>query len=160
MQIQENAKDADNLMDLIDWETFDNYTATVDKFEGLISIDGDKATVREATKLGYAVAYDGDGINFSHPKSTTRRGRVGRKSVKTILTRNEHVVFTGGKLKYLSPLEYWRLQAFEDQHFFKAKEQGISETQLYKQAGNSVTVNVVEAIAREIQRRVDEENEM
>ena len=33
--------------------------------------------VREATKKGYAEAYEGDSINFEQPNSKTRRGRVG-----------------------------------------------------------------------------------
>ena len=53
------------------------------------------------------------------------------------------------KLKWirkLTPLEALRLQGFPDQFYHKAKKNNISDTQLYMQAGNSVTVNVVEAI--------------
>lgn len=54
----------------------------------------------------------------------------------------------GDKIRKLTPLECWRLQAFPDWAFNKAKEAGLSDSQLYKQAGNSVTVNVIEAIAK------------
>ncbi len=47
------------------------------------------------------------------------------------------------RIRRLTPRECWRLQAFEDFLFDRAKEAGISDTQLYKQAGNAVTVNVV-----------------
>lgn len=49
------------------------------------------------------------------------------------------------KIRRMTPKEYWRLQGFDDSHFTKA-EKVNSDTQLYKQAGNSVTVNVIESI--------------
>lgn len=43
--------------------------------------------------------------------------------------------------------QYWRLQGFPDWAFDRAKTAGLSDTQLYKQDGNSVTVPVIKAIA-------------
>ena len=54
------------------------------------------------------------------------------------------------KIRKLTPLECWRLQGFTDEQFYKAKNDGVSNSQLYKQAGNSVTVNVIDAIARRL----------
>ena len=54
------------------------------------------------------------------------------------------------KIRRLTPLECLRLQGFEDEFFHKCKEQDISDTQLYKQAGNSMSVNVVKKIINEI----------
>jgi DNA (cytosine-5)-methyltransferase 1 len=54
------------------------------------------------------------------------------------------------EMRKLTPRECWRLQGFSDGAFEKAKEAGVSNTQLYKQAGNAVTVNVIEAIANKI----------
>lgn len=54
------------------------------------------------------------------------------------------------KVRKLSPLECWRLQAFNDDDFNKAKQIGISDTQLYKQAGNSITVTVLESIFEDL----------
>lgn len=54
------------------------------------------------------------------------------------------------KIRKLTPLECWRLQGFTDEQFYKAKDSGVSNSQLYKQAGNSVTVNVVDAIVKEL----------
>lgn len=56
----------------------------------------------------------------------------------------------GLKIRKLTPLECWRLQGFTDEQFYKAKNDGLSNSQLYKQAGNSVTVNVVDAIIKKI----------
>lgn len=47
------------------------------------------------------------------------------------------------KIRKLTPKECWRLMAFEDEDFEKAQAAGISNTQLYKQAGNSIVVDVL-----------------
>lgn len=59
----------------------------------------------------------------------------------------EPKVLVNGRVRKLTPRECWRLQAFSDELFDKAQRSGMSDSQLYKQAGNSVTVNVIEAIA-------------
>src|SRR5699024_4729928 len=51
------------------------------------------------------------------------------------------------RIRKLTPLECWRLQGFSDKQFDKAQQSGLSNSQLYKQAGNAVTVNVVKYIA-------------
>lgn len=51
------------------------------------------------------------------------------------------------RIRKLTPLECWRLQGFTDEQFDKAQQAGLSNSQLYKQAGNAVTVNVVKYIA-------------
>ena len=53
----------------------------------------------------------------------------------------------GFRIRKLTPRECWRLQGFPDWAFDKAQEVN-SNSQLYKQAGNSVTVNVISAIAQ------------
>ena len=149
--------------------------------------------VREATKQGYAVAEPGDSINFEHPNSKTRRGRVGKGVANTLTTscnqgtligasrgrnpdnpsdrrtgspteqrleinqddvsntlttvqKDNYVVQDDFRIRKLTPLECFRLQGFPDSAF-RAAEQVNSNSQLYKQAGNSVTVNVIKAIA-------------
>ena len=106
--------------------------------------------VKEATKQGYAVANIGDSINLSHPNSKTRRGRVGKNIANTLLTSDEQgVVLSDYKIRKLTPRECWRLQGFPDWAFDKAQKVN-SNSQLYKQAGNSVTVNVIEEIAKKL----------
>lgn len=216
--------------------------------------------IKEATKKGYSVAEVGDSINFEHPNSQTRRGRIGKGVANTLTTscnqgtligasrgRNpdnpsdrrtgspteqrleinqdgvsntlttvqkdnyvvesvfeiakrirpnieievtvqdngdirphrmdkkksglselninhednqSHTVTTSHmpkvygsstcfRIRKLTPLETWRLQGFPDSAF-RAAEQVNSNSQLYKQAGNSVTVNVIHAIAEMI----------
>ena len=50
------------------------------------------------------------------------------------------------RVRKLTPLECWRLMGCSDEDFEKAKGSGISNTQLYRQAGNAIVVNVLEAI--------------
>lgn len=57
---------------------------------------------------------------------------------------------TNYRIRKLTPLETWRLQDFTDEQFAKARAAGVSDSQLYKQAGNSVTVKVVEVIAHNL----------
>lgn len=107
-----------------------------------------KIRVREATKQGYAEASVGDSVNLAHPNSKTRRGRVGKQIANTLLTgESQGVVEPSFRIRKLTPRECWRLQGFPDWAFDKAQEVN-SNSQLYKQAGNSVTVNVIKEIAR------------
>ena len=107
-----------------------------------------KIRVREATKQGYAEASVGDSVNLSHPNSKTRRGRVGEGIANTLATGDSQgVVMPNFRIRKLTPRECWRLQGFPDWAFDKAQEVN-SNSQLYKQAGNSVTVNVIKEIAR------------
>ena len=110
-----------------------------------------KIRVKEATKQGFAEAEVGDSVNLSHPNSKTRRGRVGKQIANTLLTgESQGVVEPDFRIRKLTPRECWRLQGFPDWAFDKAQEVN-SNSQLYKQAGNSVTVNVIVAIAKELQ---------
>ena len=109
-----------------------------------------KIRVKEATKQGYAEAEIGDSVNLSHPNSKTRRGRVGKQIANTLLAgESQGVVEPDFRIRKLTPRECWRLQGFPDWAFDKAQEVN-SNSQLYKQAGNSVTVNVIVAIAKEL----------
>ena len=116
----------------------------------LTSQDKHGIMIREATAQGYAEAEIGDSVNLSHPNSKTRRGRVGKGQANTLLTgESQGVVTPDFRIRKLTPRECWRLQGFPDWAFDRAQEVN-SNNQLYKQAGNSVTVNVIEAIAREL----------
>ena len=110
--------------------------------------------IREATKKGYAIAEEGDSVNIQFPNSKTRRGRVGKQIANTLEASgiNQGVVESSSKyrIRKLTPLECWRLQGFPDKAHEVVKAAGISDSQRYKQAGNAVTVNVVEAIGKRL----------
>ena len=63
---------------------------------------------------------------------------------------NHDTIHDGVRIRRLTPLECFRLQGFPDSHHDKAKAAGVSDSQLYKQAGNAVTVNVVYEIAKRL----------
>ena len=124
--------------------------------------------VKEATKQGYQECRVGvDNVNLAVHGSKTRRGRVGRDVANTLDTScnqgifvqvsEELTVYAVWYEKYqcyiairrLTPKECFRLQGWTDDYFEKAAFVN-SNSQLYKQAGNGVTVNVIEAIAEKI----------
>ena len=111
--------------------------------------------IREDTRVGYKAAAPGDTVNLRFA-STLQRGRVGRDIAHTLETSNtQGIVERGGRIRRLMPRECLRLQGFEDSQIDKILAI-TSDAQAYKQAGNCVTVNVIEAIGRRI-RAVDEE---
>lgn len=105
--------------------------------------------VRNGTKQGYQLAEVGDSVDLSYPSSLTRRARVGRGIAHNLSCSCQMgaVVWNGRvvKIRKLTPKECFRLQGFSDDLFEKAKAVN-SDAQLYKQAGNGVTVPVVYAI--------------
>lgn len=107
--------------------------------------------IAEATKKGFAEATIGDSINIAYPNSKLRRGRVGKGRANTLSTSPQQAVITEDsnmeniRIRKLTPRECWRLMGFDDEDFNKARAVN-SDTQLYKQAGNSIVVNVLEAI--------------
>ncbi|MHA4119990.1 DNA cytosine methyltransferase, partial [Bacillus cereus] len=106
--------------------------------------------LKEATKRGFAEAECGDSVNFSVPNSKTRRGRVGKKIAHTLdTTCNQAVLTEDFRIRRLTPKETWRLQGFSDSAFERASKVN-SDTQLYRQAGNSVSVPVIFAIAQRL----------
>lgn len=111
-----------------------------------------KILVKENNKKGYAEAYEGDSINVLYPGSTTRRGRV-QNGLASTVTRHadceQVAVMPNMRVRRLTPLECWRLMGFDDSYYYKAAAV-CSSTQLYRQAGNSIVVNVLEAIMKSL----------
>ena len=97
--------------------------------------------------------------DLSFPTSKTRRGRVqaGGTVCPTIMSSNQELYklerkeMESYRIRILTPLECWRLLGFSDEDFRAAEADEInSDTQLYAQAGNSIVVNVLEAIFGEM----------
>jgi DNA (cytosine-5)-methyltransferase 1 len=86
---------------------------------------------------------EGEGIGKA---ITTRAGsRMDDNFIKTNKRADKGVVLNDLRIRKLTPKECWRLMGFDDTDFEKA-EKVNSNAQLYKQAGNSIVVNVLEAI--------------
>lgn len=76
-----------------------------------------------------------------------RRFKENGEPMFTLTSQDRHGIVTDDiRIRKLTEKECWRLQGFSDEQFYKAKNAGVSNSQLYKQAGNAVTVNVVDAI--------------
>lgn len=117
-----------------------------------------QVAIKNATKTGYTMAGIGDGIDLAYPNSQTRRGRVQTQQSNTLTTSDNLGVLVDDqpiRIRKLTPKECWRLQGFSDVQYEKAAAVN-SNSQLYKQAGNAVTVNVVEEIGRHIMGIVHE----
>lgn len=88
------------------------------------------------------------------PQLGVTRGNVlGTMGISSCLTAGDSstpkmVLVNGWAIRKLMPIECLRLQAFPDRVYYQAVDAGISNSQLYKQSGNSVTVNVVRAVAK------------
>lgn len=105
--------------------------------------------IKTANKKGYDMATDGDGVDLSYPQSKTKRGRVGHGVSKTLMGADSMGTVDNYRIRKLTPKECWRLMGFDDLDFEKA-EKVSSNTQLYKQAGNSIVVNVLEGILKNL----------
>lgn len=109
--------------------------------------------IKNATKKGYDEATEGDSIDLTYPNSTTRRGRVGHQVSQTIPASDTKGVvvpqYNNLRIRKLTPKECWRLMGFSDEAFEKARKVN-SNTQLYKQAGNSIVVNVLVEIFKKL----------
>lgn len=147
------------------YQVYDSYNKNIRK-DGIVGTltqesagrkdmsQGFKVIIPEATKQGYAEAEEGDSINLSVPNSKTRRGRVGKGEAQTLDTGVQQYTINQTSIRRLTPVECMRLQGFPDDwnEFgdFDGEPTPISDTQRYKQAGNAVTVDVVQAVAERI----------
>jgi DNA (cytosine-5)-methyltransferase 1 len=127
--------------------------------------------VKSATSKGFEEATEGDSINFSVPNSETRRGRVGNGVAQTLDTGcNQGVIHncitqaigrqgssseyidscrkvyqSSNKIRRLTPRECFRLMDFPDTFTWP-----VSDSQAYKQAGNSIVINVLYKILKNL----------
>lgn len=83
-------------------------------------------------------------------KQNGRRFKEPGEPMFTLTAQDKHGVSDGYRIRKLTPLECFRLQSFPDEWYYKLKEHGISDSQLYKMAGNAVT----SVVAYEIGRRL------
>ena len=107
--------------------------------------------IKQATKEGSIKCKVGGCFDASYPDSNTRRGRVqeGGDVTPTLTagsSENINVVETRYRIRKLTPKKCWRLMGYTDADFEKAKASGVSNSQLYKQAGNAIVKQVLMAI--------------
>ena len=105
-----------------------------------------RVRIKQATKDGHIDCNLGDIVDLSYPSSNTRRDRVQENGdVSPTFTAKETGVCrieSPYRIRKLTPKECWRLMGFPDSAF-EAAENVVSNSQLYKQAGNSIVVDVI-----------------
>lgn len=108
-------------------------------------------------KIAYRPCLTPDRIN---KRQNGRRFKNCEDPAFTLTSQDRHGVLIESDralaIRKLTPKECWRLQGFSDDQFEKAKQAGVSNSQLYKQAGNAVTVDVVEQIGKRLVLEDDE----
>ncbi len=96
-------------------------------------------------QVGYINNYNGDANRvYSDSVARTLKAEAGGGGAKT------GWYLIGDKIRKLVPKECWRLMGFPDEAFEAAESAGASNTQLYKQAGNSIVVDVLFYIYKEL----------
>ncbi len=104
--------------------------------------------IKNATKQGYLEAHEGDGVYITNIDK--KRGTVQKEMIPTLKTNLDiGVVVKNLKIRKLTPKECFRLMGFNDEEFERAAKVN-SNAQLYKQAGNSIVVNVLQAIFKNL----------
>lgn len=123
----------------------ENCIASTLRANGALCPTDNHLKVNSATIKGYEEATIGDSINFSVPNSKTRRGRVGKKVAQTLDTACNQGTLVEDRIRRLTPRECFRLMDFPDTFTWN-----VSDSQAYKQAGNSIVVNVLYKILKNI----------
>lgn len=135
-QITENARCLHTRMDL--WVT--NGTHKGER-SGVLIEDGPRAIINPFKET---------------TRQNGRRIKNPNEPMFTLTVTDRHGIVHHGRIRRLMPIEAWRLQGFTTEQFEKVAATGMSDAQLYKQAGNAVSVPVVEEIARNL-LKFDEE---
>ena len=112
----------------------------------------DEPTTVELSKTDLTT---GEELPGARLQLTDENGAVVEAVSYTHLATDRHGVIYHGRIRRLTPRECLRLQGYRDGQISKMEKE-TSDNQLYKQAGNGVTVNVIEAIGRNL-KAVDEE---
>lgn len=118
--------------------------------------DNDGIPFPEATKQGYAIAKDGDGVYITNLKG--KRGVVQKGKIQTIKTsldigavkkdeEKRPATFNGYRIRKLTPRECFRLMGVKDEDFDKIKDE-LPKAWLYHLAGDSIVVDVMMAMFR------------
>lgn len=119
----------------------------MDKHRRQLIFENNKVAIKQATKQGYIECEIGGVADLSYPDSKTRRGIVqDNGNISPTITATETGICkieSPIRIRKLTPKECFRLMGFSDKDFDAAHKVGVSNSQLYKQAGNSIVVDVL-----------------
>ena len=122
--------------------------------------------IKQATKQGYIEIPPGSVFDASYPDSQTRRGRVqdGGQTSPTLMASGEAPCYYEGakepsyRIRKLTPRECFRLMGVSESNIDKIQESGVSQTQQYKMAGNSIVVDCLFHLFRKMFTETDNES--
>ena len=135
------------------------------KRAGSLKIDVNRDGIANCLTRPHCDNYTSDGTNGVlvapvltpdriHKRQNGRRMKDYGEPSFTLTAQDQHGVAINNhdqiRVRRLTPRECWRLQGFPDEYFDRAVRAGVSDSQLYKQAGNAVTVNVARAIGERL----------
>lgn len=114
----------------------------------ILASNNNMATLEKADNKNIEMfnPYNNSKIENIAPTQTTECGNI-YSSAAVLISEDGEYFF---RIRKLTPKECWRLMGFQDEDFEKAKNIGTSDTQLYKQAGNSIVVNVLVEIFKKL----------
>lgn len=98
---------------------------------------------------GFTEISNGDSVNVEFPNSKTRRGRVQKGIVPTITTSPHIALYYDGILRKITPKECWLLMGFDETDYLNICDK-VPVSAQYKLAGNSIVVDVMEAILTKV----------
>lgn len=139
------------LIDILEDNVDNKYFMPLERSNAYISEWENKYLLNNTDKI--PVKYDrkngiGKTLEVSYALSASDRRGLNRNQQQTaVIDRDSNGIH---RLRRLTPKECFRLQGFTDEEYFKCKQRGISDTQLYIQIGNSITVTVLEYIFKEL----------
>lgn len=113
----------------------------------LVSNVNGEIRIKQATKAGYAIAENGDGINLSFPTSKTRRGRVIKQKSPTLDCQCNVCVLQDGVIRHFTRTELERLQTLPDGY-----TSGASDRHAKQAIGNGWNVNTISHIFKNLRR--------
>lgn len=124
--------------------------------------------IKQATKLGYIEMAPGGVVDLSFPKSKTRRGRCEEDgSISPTITTtgglykmdyNKEEFIKKLRIRKLVPEECFVLMGLTAKDCVKCRELGVSNSQLYKQAGNGLVSNCVQYIMEHLYKATEDSN--
>ena len=132
--------------------TVGNYMPSNHDASRIVDEEGIAPTVKENHGTVTAVAMRG---RYDESGKTEQQLEISNREIANSITTVQKDSMAGEiseqiRIRKLTPLECWRLMGFSDEDFNKAQAVPTSNTQLYKQAGNSIVVNVLEAIFKKL----------
>ena len=128
------------------WQPKDeNDIANCLRANGALCATDNTLKIKSANSKGYEEATEGDSINFTRLHSETRRGRVGKQMAQSLECISNQATLKQDTIRKLTPKECFRLMDFPETFTWSC-----SDSQAYKQAGNSIVVKCLEKIIEKL----------